>query len=516
MIDRLVRLPFAVMIMALGSAAMLVPAIHASALGDHQVARAFFYPALFFGTITLFLAIALAGQPQSRRPAAQLMGLAGLFVGAPVMLAVPFHQAVGNTSMLNAWVEMVSDLTTTGATLYAPERLPPSVHLWRAMVGWMGGLAMWVAAVALLAPLALGGFEIRAGLRAGSPAGSRGGPKTGGAEAPVWREGAIGHRLKVHAVQLVPVYAGLTLALWVALALAGDPPLVAASHAMSVMATSGITPLEGLEQAPSGRLGEALMLVFFVFAVSRLAFGREGRGHRLARLMRDPEPRLAAVLIGLSTALVLVGHVWRVAETQGEAAATGLGALAQAAWGTLFTMTSFLTTTGFQSADWHAASAWSGYGTAAFILICLALVGGGVATTAGGAKLMRVHALFRQASAELARLVEPHAVFGARGAERHVRGQGAFLAWLFIMLMALSLAGFMLAFALTGLGFEPSMVLAIAALTTTGPLVDAAGVPLALTDMSATAKVLFAAAMALGRLEALAIIALVTPSAQGR
>ena len=65
------------------------------------------------------------------------------------MLAVPFYEAVRTTSFLNSYFEMVSALTTTGATLFAPERLPPSVHLWRAQVGWMGGMLMWIAASAI-------------------------------------------------------------------------------------------------------------------------------------------------------------------------------------------------------------------------------------------------------------------------------------------------------------------------------------------------------------------------------
>ena len=66
----------------------------------------------------------------------------------PVLLAIPFHQALRDTTFLNAWFEMVSSFTTTGASLYDPERLPPSIHLWRAQVGWMGGLFILVAAVA--------------------------------------------------------------------------------------------------------------------------------------------------------------------------------------------------------------------------------------------------------------------------------------------------------------------------------------------------------------------------------
>ena len=51
-------------------------------------------------------------------------------------------------------------ITTTGLTLFEPDRLQNSVHLWRSTVGWLGGFFVWVTAIAILAPLNLGGFEV--------------------------------------------------------------------------------------------------------------------------------------------------------------------------------------------------------------------------------------------------------------------------------------------------------------------------------------------------------------------
>ena len=58
------------------------------------------------------------------------------------MLAVPLLRGHGaGLGLGGAYFEMLSSLTGTGATLFdAPDALAPSVHLWRAQVGWMGGL----------------------------------------------------------------------------------------------------------------------------------------------------------------------------------------------------------------------------------------------------------------------------------------------------------------------------------------------------------------------------------------
>ena len=78
-------------------------------------------------------------------------GVPGPDLLLPLTLALPFDQAVPDTSYLNAWFEMLSAFTTTGLTLYdAPERLVPSLHLWRGLVGWLGGFFILLLAAAIL------------------------------------------------------------------------------------------------------------------------------------------------------------------------------------------------------------------------------------------------------------------------------------------------------------------------------------------------------------------------------
>ncbi len=509
MLNALTRLPLLVAMMAVSAALMLLPGIHALVMQNFYVARVFFYSALMFGFLTLFLAIAMAGRAQVEDPRRHLLALLGLFTGLPLMLAVPFHQAVLNTSFLNAYVEMVSSLTTTGATLFEdPGRLPPSVHLWRALVGWFGGLIMWVAAVAILAPMALGGFEVHA---------APGDSSTGFFAGNSWAAGAArgmdsartSARLGTYTARLAPLYAGLTLLLWAGLFLAGDTPFVALNHAMSTMATSGISPVGGLSGGGAGRAGEAMVAIFLVFAISRLAFARDGAAGEPRSFVADPEVRLGFAIVVLVTLFLFLRH-WIGAyevDDQGNLRA-GLGAL----WGTAFTVLSFLTTAGFVSADWVGARNWSGLETQGLVLLGLALVGGGVATTAGGAKLLRVYALYKHSLRELERLVLPHSVGGAGNLARHIRSRGAFRAWIFFMLTALSVAGFMLAFSLAGEGFETSMVLTLAGLTTTGPLAQwAAAEPVSYAALATLPKLILSAAMIMGRLETLAIVALLSP-----
>jgi trk system potassium uptake protein TrkH len=81
------------------------------------------------------------------------------------------------------------------------------------------------------------------------------------------------------------------------------------------------------------------------------------------------------------------------------------------------------------------------------------------------------------------------------------------------MLFILTLAAVMLALAATGLGFEQALILSVAALSTTGPLAAMAGeAPISYIALSDPAKLILAAAMIIGRIETLVLIALLNPA----
>ncbi|MCR9272685.1 MULTISPECIES: TrkH family potassium uptake protein [Mameliella] len=490
------RLPLFLLLTGLGSFSMLLPAVFAYVIEEHHDARTFFYGALLGLILTALVALALGNRHHNQSALRQLVALAAGFVVLPLIFAVPFHEAVRTTGFGNAYFEMVSSFTTTGATMFDAARLSGPEHLWRAQVGWMGGLVMWIAASAILAPLALGGFEVTASGEPGQSIAQ--GAMNTGPTSPA-------ERLMRSAHVLFPVYTGLTLALTVMLLVAGDPPLVAVSHAMSVMATSGITPLADLGAAPSGLAGEMILFCFLFFALSRLTFSADTRQER--GLFYDPEFRLG-VMIVVAVPLAMFLRHWVASFEVGEEQnwIAGLRAL----WGGLFTAASFLTTTGFISGDWDTAQDWSGLPTPGIILMGLALVGGGVATTAGGVKLLRVYALYLNGKREIERLVHPHSVGRAGPLGRRIRREGAFIAWVFFMFFALTLAAMTLILGAYGVDFERATVLTIATLSNTGPLIETAAV-IDLASIPWDAQLILCLAMVLGRLELLAIIVMISP-----
>ncbi|MDR9393496.1 MAG: potassium transporter TrkG [Roseovarius sp.] len=502
MTARLLSFPLLLVLAGISAVLMFLPALDALIRDDHSMARAFAYSGLLGLFVVFVIGLAISGE--QRKKSGDLANLLSLFLAytlLPLFMAIPFYEGLATTRFLNAYVEMVSCFTTTGATLFdVPGRLVDSLHLWRALVGWAGGLLIWVSASAVLAPLALGGFEVTASAE----------PGQGDTRLDRFERADAAKRIEQAVRQLAPIYFGLTAAAWLLLVISGERSFVALVHAMSTLATSGISSIGGPGEGSAGIAGEGVIFLFMFFALSRLTFSSDTLTSARPGLHHDPEFRLGVVLVLGVPMLLFLRHWFGAFEVdQSEDLQQGLRGL----WGSIFTVLSFLSTTGFESADWDAAQDWSGLGTPGLILLGLALVGGGVATTAGGVKLLRVYTLYLNGQREMERLIHPSSVGRAGARSRRIRRQGAFIAWIFFMLFALSLALVTVLLAALGQEFEAALVLSIAALSTTGPLTSVAATePVALLEMGAVAKLIFSAAMVVGRLETLAIIAVFNPA----
>ncbi len=491
------KLPFLVILMGMSGVAMLLPMGHAFRISDFLTARVFFQTGLMIVLLTVLIGVATVNYAPRNSARSHLIALLGAYIFLPVVLAYPLSLLIPTSSYFALYFEMLSSLTTTGATVFEnPASVSEPVHLWRAFVGWLGGFLMLVSAVAILAPLNLGGFEVYGD----GPSGTR----TQG-QAQIKAADAT-ERLIKFTLRFGPIYLGATLVLALALLISGERAFVALVHAMSTLSTSGITSGDSLD---SGFRSELLIFVFLIFAVSRLTFTFEGSFPSIKAIFKDHEFRLAMALVAILPVFLFLRHWLGAFEVNEQENAT---AAFQALWGAVFTTLSFLTTAGFESESWHAARDWSGLHTSGIILVGLAVMGGGVATTAGGIKLLRVYALYKHGVREMQKLTFPSSVGGSGKAARHIRREGAYVAWLFFMLFTISIALTFLALSLTGLSFASSLAFAVSALSTTGPLAGAVlenGV--AYSDLGGAARSILAGAMVLGRLETLAIIALLNP-----
>ncbi|MFK7942624.1 MAG: potassium transporter TrkG, partial [Paracoccaceae bacterium] len=413
----------------------------------------------------------------------------------PLVLVTPSLGIVG------AWFAMVAALTTTGGSAYARvSAAPDAVHLWRGLVGWFGGLLTLMAAYVVLAPRRLGGFEVLAA------ADGLAGQRSVDLRVPQARfMSRSGRALKT----ILPVYAMMTVGLALIFNVADKPGLVAAVHAMSIVSTSGISPVQGGFAASGSFWAELAAAACMVLAASRVLYRDATQSGRRRAWLDDPELRLMAVFVTLATALLFLRH-W-VGVLMIDVDVDTLDGL-RAFWGALFTTISFMTTTGFESFAWESARDWSGLANPGLILLALCTIGGAAATTAGGVKLIRAYALIRHGTRELERIAMPSSVAGAGAGPRGLRREGAFIAWAFMMLFIIALMVSVLALTLSGMAFDTALIAAIAALSNTGPAFAAvAEGDQSFATLTAMQRAILAAAMFLGRVETLAAIALFNP-----
>ena len=486
--------PLFVLLMMIGAVAMLVPAGHAAKQEDWDIARVFFQYSVLILAFSVLVGTAMMNRTVHNVSRSNLITLILAFAVLPGFLALPFSEILPSLSFQRAYFEMLSSFTTTGATLFDdPFRLPESLHLWRGVVSWLGGFFMLVAAIAILEPLNIGGFELRETMAA--------------ARGPAMRvENDI--RLLRAVRLLAPPYLVFTALLTLLLIMSGERVFIASIHAMSALSTSAISPVGGMEGAQAGWMGEILIAFFLLLAVSSRLMNLNIIPAARS-LPKDPEFQLTILVVTLVPLLMFLRH-WLAAldVDMGQDVMAGLSAI----WGAVFTTISYLTTSGFESSHWHDAQAWSGLRAPGIVLFGLAIMGGGVATTAGGVKLLRIYSLYRHGRREMDRLVNPSSVGRSGTSTRRFRRQGAELAWVFLMLFLMAITIVALSLSLQGVLFENAFALATASLTNTGPLYMALGDPAAhYASLSDTSLAIISIAMVLGRVEALAFIALLNP-----
>ncbi len=476
---------------------MMVPAVHGFTVGTSSEGRAFLYAAILslfgFG----FARVAQSSSPI--RPTSQrnmLITLLVLFLLLPIILAVPYHDALKTTSFLNAYLDMVSALTTTGLQVLDPDRLSETLHLWRALVAWVGGFLLWVLAWSVFMPLNLGGYEHL----------SRGNMTVWGGDHGSTRQQTLASvRFSSEAGRLLPAYAGLTLLVFIFLLSNGTSPLEAAVFAMGVLSTSGIQIAPAGTPLTVGPLMEATFAVFFIFSVSRVVVNAAAGAPSLKNLRNDQELRMAAFLVlSITLAIFFKHYIGATTVDQDESLRQALLVL----WGGFFTTVSFLVTAGYISEGWAAAQVWSGLNGSSLVLLGLALVGGGIATTAGGIKLLRLALLLGHTRSEMQKLISPSQI--TRNDAEEIRA--TMMAWVFFMMFAVSLAVVLLLLAFSGVNFENGIVLTVATLSNTGPLTAVAAMePIDFVSLGDLSKYVLCIAMVVGRLETLVFVALLNP-----
>ncbi len=300
--------------------------------------------------------------------AAMAIGALGWFV-LSLVGAIPFWLAL-DVTYLDALFETVSGFTTTGATILTGlELLPKSLLLWRGMTQWIGGLGIFTLFL----------FVIREG-------GQR--HVLLGAEAHKARSQRFSPGVFTSLRILWAVYGGLTVGCALILWGEGMGGFDAVVHAFTALSTGGFSTYDdSIAHFAAAGIGHAVAIEYTILAFMLLG-GTSFLVHwglirrRWRAVWRNTELRAWLLLLLVASVLVLVGDRSRIAEV-------GVHTHVRRS---LFHVVSVATTTGFTMRE--LASPWFSPLTAQ-VFFLLMIVGGCVASTAGGLKVQRIAVLGR-------------------------------------------------------------------------------------------------------------------------
>ena len=351
--------------------AMLVPAI-ASQTGEQGVR----FPFLVAAAVTAFVGGASIIVGWERRAGINIreafLITALAWVLASLAAALPMYMS-GQVSFTDAVFEVVSGLTTTGASVFpSVENLPVGILLWRSILNWVGGIGIVAVAIMIMPFLRVGGMQLFR------------------AESSDRSQKIIARPLQL-SLYLFWIYFVLTVVCAFAYWASGMNAFDAANHAMTTLATGGFSTHDmrfGYFPEPGVKwVGVVFMTLGslpFVLYIKALK-GDWGA------LGCDQQVRGFVALVVVATA-ALTTWLWRADMPFGQA-------LTLAA----FNVTSIVSTTGFSSADY---TLWGTF--PAGLILLLTFIGGCTGSTAGAIKIFRVDIMLLVAREQLRKLVLPN------------------------------------------------------------------------------------------------------------
>lgn len=411
----------------------------------------------------------------NKREGYLIVVLGWLFMG--LFSALPYLISGSIPSVTDAVFESVSGLTTTGSTILTDiEFQPKGILFWRSLTQWIGGMGIIVLTVALFPLLGIAGIELFV------------------AEAPGPTSDKLHPRIKESAKRLWLIYVGFTGILFVLLMLEGMTPYDAINHAFTTMATGGFsTKNSSIAHYSSPFIQYTITLFMFIAGTNYtiLYFGLKGK---LRNVWGSDEFRFYVFLV-LGFAILLTFPFFY----------NGAGTWEESFRGSIFSVVSLITTTGFATVDYTSYTEWVTLLT--FVLI---FVGACAGSTSGGIKLVRHLVFLKNSILEFKRLLHPRAMIRVKVNKELVSPRiiTHILVFLLIYLMSFILGSVIIT--IMGMDFMSAIGASATCLSNVGPGIGTVGPVDNFSAVPDAAKWVLSFLMILGRLELFTVLILFT------
>lgn len=435
------------------------------------------------GLITLVIGLLIAVATRSTDRALNIQQAflltSGLWAVVPVFGALPFVWGEPQATLTDALFESMSGVTTTGATAFPDlEELPQGIHLWRAILHWIGGLGIVVVAMVFLPVMKIGGMQF---FRSE-------GFDTLGKIMP--RAGEI-------AAEMSRIYLVLTAACVLTYMMLGMTGFDAVVNALATVSTGGFSNYDASFGAFAGAPEWAATVFMLLASIPFIRMAQASRGN-LAPLWRDTQIRAYLRWNVLACAIIVA---WRLIHDTGEF--HPLDMLRE----TVFNTVSIFSGTGFASAD---VASW-GHLPFAVLIVC-GLIGGCTGSTACSVKVFRYRVLSQAVRAQVRRMHSPHRVYPLRYEGLPLDKDVVDSVMAFFTLFMLTFGLLIVALSLTGLHPRTALTAAWTSIANIGPAwgpeITANG---SVAEFPGAAKWLMILGMYLGRLELISALVLLLP-----
>lgn len=450
--------------------ALLATAPLVAALVEDNSALALRYVLLCAGLMLVGVPLARLPAPERIQTNEALTITFLVFLGSAVLMSWPMAEA--GVPYIDALFEAVSGVTTTGlSTLGTVEGRSDAFMFARSWMQWYGGLGFVILSVALLM-----GHRTASRRLLGS----------------VQSEESLALTVRTHAQRTLAVYAGLTLAGLLVLWPLTSDGFTALLHVLSSVSTGGFSThdasLAGLQSRPAA---VAVMLISLLGAFPLYLYWESAHaGWRRCVPTFFGDPELQALLLACmiaASALVLLAWLNDMPSPWYDRVMIGISAQ---------TTTGFSTTT---VADLDAASK--------VLMTVSMLTGGGVGSSAGGFKILRLLILIRLLQLLLRRTAMPlHAVAEARLSGQTLEADGASRALQLILLFVLIVIASWVPFVASG--YDPLDAL-FEVVSATGTVGLSTGI--SSPGLEAPLKMILCLNMLAGRVEIVALLVVLYP-----
>ena len=447
---------------------MLVPLIVAIAEGHWAHARNFTMGL----TLTTFVsgAMIISGRATRRLPARNIELLAVMLLFwfvLPILASIPLTGAVQVRSFVAGYFEAVSSLTTSGGGVIAyPQLEDAPILIWRALLGWLGGLWTLVFAVAVLAPFAIGGLSL-----VGSPLLQH--------DEDAALSSRLGRPLRV----IFPYYLALTGLGIIGIAAGGGGFFASFCMALSGISGTGTSIVSGSVYDAFSLLSQLSLASLCMFSAFSLPAIIAMTRMQSARFLRETEFK---VLLGIIFSFAVIS-----ALTQGGESYFAL----------VFQAISLATTAGFNFLPADTLSSWP------VLWVMLPVVIGGMGLSmSGGIKINRVILVGRELASELRRLAYPSSVSVTRMRGRALDMADFSATWAYMAIFILMTSAGIIVLGALGLEMEAVWAITLGGLTNSLAIVPHLGLETSFAAMGGATQLFIIVLMIAGRIELLVLL----------